>query len=333
MPKIEFNCPACNTPCQVDDTAAGMQSECPHCSAAITIPENPPEPRPPPTPGNLIQCPDCAQQVSKKAEACPRCGRKLNTTRTLRNAGAIVFLVSLIMLFGVPNFLIGIPICGMVTGFVLWLISVSSRIAVNLAAAAAALIAIVLYYVGTSEPDSTPSSQTASQPPPATAGEPAATEPAEPPRIGKWFISRKRSPIDDSRTVVAGVFSEEPITEISYSEETVFLGAEIREGYPSVMISAEEVLGYGDDPYTVITRFDKQPAEHKAWRLSEDGTAALHPFPTAFMKALVAHDTLVVRFDRLGESPATAIFDIREFDQILPEIIDARENPEAPHWE
>jgi hypothetical protein len=40
----------------------------------------------------LFPCPDCGHEVSKKAEACPSCGRKLKS----KSSGAALLLIILL---------------------------------------------------------------------------------------------------------------------------------------------------------------------------------------------------------------------------------------------
>ena len=104
---ITFNCPACGKRFHVKDELAGKNARCPGCQKVLTIPQvaqpeeipmssvrknvqppDPPHPTyiPPQQPqapssirnkgvsGSLIQCPDCGQAVSARAETCPKCG-------------------------------------------------------------------------------------------------------------------------------------------------------------------------------------------------------------------------------------------------------------------
>lgn len=44
---------------------------------------------------NLVQCPDCEQGVSKKAEVCPHCGRRIRGSRTDQVATVLFVLIIL----------------------------------------------------------------------------------------------------------------------------------------------------------------------------------------------------------------------------------------------
>jgi predicted RNA-binding Zn-ribbon protein involved in translation (DUF1610 family) len=105
---ISFNCPACGKKLSVPDQYGDKKARCPGCQKTIIIPQvvqpedipvasvkedmdtlDPPQPTyiPPreqphvhSSEGNnvtsvsLIQCPDCGNAVSARAETCPKCG-------------------------------------------------------------------------------------------------------------------------------------------------------------------------------------------------------------------------------------------------------------------
>ncbi len=53
---------------------------------------------------NLIACPDCSHQVSRKAEACPQCGRGIRPRQT---AGGVLAAI-----------IIGLILCWLLVTFV-----------------------------------------------------------------------------------------------------------------------------------------------------------------------------------------------------------------------
>ncbi len=79
---ITFTCTNCSQNIAVDVSGAGLQVQCPKCSATLRVPN---QPRPSVTtavasrPANLHDCPDCGRQISKRATSCPQCGAPLLT--------------------------------------------------------------------------------------------------------------------------------------------------------------------------------------------------------------------------------------------------------------
>jgi len=92
---ITFNCEKCGQPLTIDEVSAGTIVKCPKCSESVLVPgvlaPEPEEPIPS-TPHNLICCPDCKREVSKRAAACPNCGAPISgVIPTSDSSGTIRF--------------------------------------------------------------------------------------------------------------------------------------------------------------------------------------------------------------------------------------------------
>ncbi len=63
---------------------------------------------------NLVSCPDCQKEISRKAELCPNCGLRLRSRQTAAGILAAVVLgliiCWLIMNFAVPHLIGGMPV-------------------------------------------------------------------------------------------------------------------------------------------------------------------------------------------------------------------------------
>ena len=63
---MEYSCPKCKTNYNAEPSRNGQKTTCSKCGAEFVI-QNP----------NLMPCPDCFAQVSKRAAVCPHCGAPL----------------------------------------------------------------------------------------------------------------------------------------------------------------------------------------------------------------------------------------------------------------
>ena len=63
---MKISCPHCQQNYDAESDLLEQQVTCQSCNNDFTIPA--------PQPANLINCPDCGKEVSKRAESCPNCG-------------------------------------------------------------------------------------------------------------------------------------------------------------------------------------------------------------------------------------------------------------------
>lgn len=75
---ITFVCNKCGQKIVIDEVGAGQFVNCPKCQVPLRVPvKHAPTPvTTPVTPAlsNLVKCPDCSREVSKRATSCPHCG-------------------------------------------------------------------------------------------------------------------------------------------------------------------------------------------------------------------------------------------------------------------
>lgn len=79
---MNYPCPNCKTVLDIDEKYAGMKLECPSCKQEFQFTLAPASVQPAPVTVqqpqtenmNLMFCPDCGNQYSRSAQACPKCG-------------------------------------------------------------------------------------------------------------------------------------------------------------------------------------------------------------------------------------------------------------------
>jgi len=115
---MTFSCPNCSGHIEASDDSAGMEVNCPHCSAVITAPvaEPPPyvpqsmQPEPRVRNAKLTNCRDCGREVSLVAYSCPHCGATFRRKHgvfyyvfvgTLSLIGTLAILIVALLFFGV----------------------------------------------------------------------------------------------------------------------------------------------------------------------------------------------------------------------------------------
>lgn len=72
---MKIKCPNCNGHYDVESQYIGQKLKCPDCSHEFIVDNS-----------NLMPCPDCFSQISKRAESCPRCGSVLKTASKPQDA-------------------------------------------------------------------------------------------------------------------------------------------------------------------------------------------------------------------------------------------------------
>lgn len=130
---------------------------------------------------------------------------------------------------------------------------------------------------------------------------------SEPTKIsgkGKWLVSVKTNPVDDSKTVVLALRADSGSSKWG---KPVTLIARCKSNTTELYISWNDYLGRNAE---VLTRVGTQDAITKDWGLSTDSQATFHPRGTiSFIKKMMEADKLVAQVTPYNESPVTAIFD------------------------
>ena len=123
---------------------------------------------------------------------------------------------------------------------------------------------------------------------------------------GKWTVSTKINPVDDSQMIFfiltadsgEGVYGGPVALIIRYSNDET----EVYINWGSYM---------GSEVYVTL-RLGQEPAQQSEWMLSSDSKATFYPGSTvALIKKILGVDKLVAQSVPYSENPITAIFDVR----------------------
>lgn len=135
-----------------------------------------------------------------------------------------------------------------------------------------------------------------------------------------WNVTESQSKMDDSKTVVLHVESDEQIRKSFGGSETADLYIRCQEGKTSLyFVIADRFLatveGYGKVDY----RLDSEKPRSQEMDVSTDNKALgmWGASAISFAKKLIGHDSLVVRVTPYNESPVTATFKIAGLDEAL----------------
>lgn len=124
--------------------------------------------------------------------------------------------------------------------------------------------------------------------------------------VGKWSVSTKIDPIDDSQIILFVLTAD--------SGEGVYggpIGLIIRHSSEGTEIYVNWASYMGSDAYVTL-RVGQEPAQQDEWMMSSDSKATFYPGNTVgLVKKLFAADKMVVQCTPYSENPITAIFDIR----------------------
>lgn len=138
---------------------------------------------------------------------------------------------------------------------------------------------------------------------------------------GKWLVSTKKSPINDSTNVVLYLSAEESIRS-GYNTVTPSLFIRCSEGKTNAYISWDLYLGL--ESTMMLTRLDKESAVTKAWSISTDNKAVfVSGSNVAFAKQLMEHQSLLAQITPYGESPVMANFDLVGLTDAIKPLRDA----------
>ena len=107
---------------------------------------------------------------------------------------------------------------------------------------------------------------------------------------GKWEVHEDVSPLDDSKTVIMALSSEDRI-----GQTRPQLVVRCMEGETHVFIDYDTILGRPGYDVTVWTRFDQRPAESSRWAVSSSGTAIFADYGVSLALEIASARMLFVR--------------------------------------
>jgi len=129
---------------------------------------------------------------------------------------------------------------------------------------------------------------------------------------GKWIVSSKTNPIDDSKTVTLVLPADEGKGRMG---DPVSLIIRCKSGEIEIYISWNQYLG---SEAHIISRVGSKEAQRDEWSLSTDSQASFYPNrPIPFIKDLLASDRFVAQVTPYSESPVTAVFDVKGLGEAI----------------
>lgn len=122
--------------------------------------------------------------------------------------------------------------------------------------------------------------------------------------VGKWDVSEKINPIDDSKTVTLMLTSDSGQNKW---RKPIVLIARCLSNETEVFIVWNDYLGRTAN---VLTRIGSEEAATKSWALSTDSKATFYPdVDVSFLKSLMKADKFVAQVTPYNDNPITAVFD------------------------
>ena len=127
---------------------------------------------------------------------------------------------------------------------------------------------------------------------------------------GRWSVTQKLSPIDDSRNVTMILVAEDvSAKDVSYAA----LGVRCMEGQIDVLVHLDSRLSVKRGiNIEVLSRFDRHPAQKDYWRLSTDSKMIFAPHGVFWALRIERAQKLFVRLNPSEESPISATFDLTD---------------------
>ena len=138
---------------------------------------------------------------------------------------------------------------------------------------------------------------------------------------GKWRVSEKSSPIDDSKTVVGILDADASVPVGPYKRTQPKLILRCSENVTSAYLVYNVFLG--SDTTEVTTRTDSDRALTWNWNISSDHNAVgLWEGDTAipFIKTMLGKERLVVRLTPYSESPVTVSFTLNGLNSVVASV-------------
>jgi type VI secretion system protein VasI len=135
---------------------------------------------------------------------------------------------------------------------------------------------------------------------------------------GKWQVSVKTNPLDDTTTVALVLYAD---SGTSTWGDRVLLVLRCQSNKTEVYINWHDYLG---SEARVIWRIGDEDARTAKWGLSTNSEATFYPYSDiAFIRQLLAADRLVAQVTPYSESPVTAVFDLTGLTNAIRPLQDA----------
>lgn len=128
---------------------------------------------------------------------------------------------------------------------------------------------------------------------------------------GKWQVSTKINPIDDSKTVI--LFLEADSGKGKYGDK-VFLVTRCQSNKTEFYINWKSYLG--SEVY-VLTRIGDNKASTSKWDISSDSNASFRNRPIPFLKEMMKENKFIAQVTPYNENPITAIFNIAGLENAI----------------
>lgn len=146
---------------------------------------------------------------------------------------------------------------------------------------------------------------------------PKAAEEAKPVvGIGKWQVSTKTSPVDDSENVFVSLSANDSFRSNFGESITPDLYITCREKKTELFINWDTYLGLNETQ--MLSRLDKQKAKTKTWDISSDTKAVFYRGNVIeFIKSLSQANVMFTQITPYNESPVSATFDLAGLSEAL----------------
>mgnify|MGYP000521843820 CR=1 FL=1 len=134
------------------------------------------------------------------------------------------------------------------------------------------------------------------------------------PEEPQWIVNEDNSEIDDSPTVL--MFLSAKGIGSSFGDETLILRC--KENKTDAFVGTDEYLGR--ESSSALVRFDQVPAYKQRTSVSTDSKSIFVAKPIAFIKKLMKHERMVVRYSTYRGTEKTAIFALSGFEEGLGKL-------------
>ncbi|HEG2003733.1 TPA: type VI secretion protein [Enterobacter asburiae] len=134
--------------------------------------------------------------------------------------------------------------------------------------------------------------------------------------VGKWQVSTKTSPVDDSENVYVSLSANDSFRSQFGESITPSLYITCREKKTELFLNWDTYLGLNETQ--MLSRLDKQKAKTKTWDISSDTKSVFYRGNVIeFVKALSQANSMFTQITPYNESPVSATFDVAGLSEAL----------------